>query len=177
MGRDKANLNFSGESFLSHIINEFSMFQEIIISSCNDRYTGLGFPVVLDNYIDCGPLAGIHAALSACKSDALLFIPCDTPLFSKELGAFLIDQMEPDLDAVIARASDGLHPLCGVYRKEAADKIASCIEAGIRKIDKATESLRTKTVNIEKHGFDKTLLSNINTPQEYEQFCFSVKEL
>ncbi|MBR7058065.1 MAG: molybdenum cofactor guanylyltransferase, partial [Stomatobaculum sp.] len=101
MGRDKASLTLGHETFLQRIAAELDAcgFQEKYVSlGSGSRYgmheeenstgTGekteihipVGWTAVRDRYRDCGPLGGIHAALSACRAEWALFVSCDTPL-------------------------------------------------------------------------------------------------
>ena len=114
MGRDKASLTLGNETFLQRIAAELDAcgFQEKYVSlGSGSRYgmheeengtgTGekteihipVGWTAVRDRYRDCGPLGGIHAALSACRAEWALFISCDTPLYRRELAELLISKV------------------------------------------------------------------------------------
>ena len=120
MGRDKASLTLGHETFLQRIAAELDAcgFQEKYVSlGSGSRYgmheeenstgTGekteihipVGWTAVRDRYRDCGPLGGIHAALSACRAEWALFISCDTPLYRRELAELLISKV-PGLSEV-----------------------------------------------------------------------------
>ena len=120
MGRDKASLTLGHKTFLQRIAAELDAcgFQEKYVSlGSGSRYgmheeensTGTGekteihipggWTVLRDRYRDCGPLGGIHAALSACRAEWALFVSCDTPLYRRELAELLISKV-PGLSEV-----------------------------------------------------------------------------
>lgn len=171
MGSDKAALRFGGQSFLERAISALEGFDEIILSTNNRApYDAYGLPVVNDIYPGCGPIGGLHAALSACSSDALFCVTCDMPLFEAPLAAHLCAQFRADLDAVVAVSRDGyLHPLCAVYRKTAAAVFERQIRAGRNKITDAYTQMRVRYAPLADTPYADTLLLNVNTPEELAQ--------
>jgi molybdopterin-guanine dinucleotide biosynthesis protein A len=66
-----------------------------------------------------GPLAGVLAGLMwarAAGADLLATAPCDTPFLPADLVARLAEGLEADDGLAFARAPDGVHPLCGLWR-------------------------------------------------------------
>ena len=120
MGRDKASLTLGNETFLQRIAAELDAcgFQEKYVSLGSGSRYGMpekengteaaekteiripgGWTAVRDRYRNCGPLGGIHAALSACRAEWSLFVSCDTPLYRRELAELLISKV-PGLSEV-----------------------------------------------------------------------------
>ena len=105
MGRDKASLTLGNETFLQRIAAELDAcgFQEKYVSLGIGEKTEIripgGWTAVRDRYRNCGPLGGIHAALSACRAEWSLFVSCDTPLYRRELAELLISKV-PGLSEV-----------------------------------------------------------------------------
>lgn len=181
MGTDKALLEFEGKQFITQIAEELSWFDERIIARGNN--SGLegkverGWKVIPDLYPDHGPIGGLHAALSACRSDALFVVTCDMPLIERELVRELCDQMqEADFDEervdacdVVISVGEGgkIHPLCGVYRKSVLPVLEEQIVLDQNRMMAALKKLRVNYVDIDSPAQEKQL-SNINTPQEYE---------
>ena len=170
-GRDKASLTYNGTSFLSGIAKELSCFEERLLSVAEPRQDALGLRQVCDVYLGSGPMAGIHASLLACSSDALLFVPCDVPLFSGELGEHLCSLLSDEYDAVIATSFEGIdHPLCAVYRKSAASAFQAALENG-GSISDVLKNLRVLKAPIWEADFPDRLLVSVSTPEEYARFC------
>ena len=167
MGRCKALLPIEGKTMLLRTLDQLSDFDSILIS-CNEPLPEVGVPTVSDTYKDCGPLAGIHAALTATEKDALLVVPCDLPHFSKELVRLLMEEMDDSTDVIIVRDSTGgLHPLCGIYRKRTLPVIEDCLRNDQRKILKFVHQVSWKYLDIDGRISDRVLF-NMNTPQDYQ---------
>ena len=173
MGRDKAELEIGGRTFLDQIAGELSGFDELIISLDSfEKYPKIKYTAITDIYRDCGPMGGIHSALSVCESDALLVVPCDMPLFRRELGECLCSLLTPDADIVVPITSDGhIHTLCAVYRKQVALVFERYLQRGMYKILEPFKELRMKYISLDGTQFSEKLLKNINTPEEYKALC------
>ena len=92
----------------------------IWIVGSSEKFAGFG-PVVEDFYPGQGPLAGIHAALSASATDLNLIIAVDMPFLQPEFLSYLIRQARDSSAAVVVpRTAKGLQPLAAVYRREFA---------------------------------------------------------
>lgn len=93
----------------------------------------LGRPVLADDPAHArGPLAGVAAGLAwsaAGGFDALVTLPCDTPL----VGAGEIETMIAalgDAPAAYAVSSDGAQGLCAVWRTRLAGDLAAALAGG-----------------------------------------------
>lgn len=98
MGRNKALLEVGGTPLLRHLAEamlELGMKRVLVASGTEERageYGALlqGLPgevdFVADQYPDCGPLAGLHAALTAMPESGYGFaMACDMPVLSASL--------------------------------------------------------------------------------------------
>ena len=87
MGRCKALLELGGERVLDRLARELSGFHKLWISLGTAPVDGaLPGQAVWDCYPDCGPLAGLHAALRAAEADYLFCVPCDLPYMTGAVG-------------------------------------------------------------------------------------------
>ncbi len=181
MGTDKALLEYDGKQFIEQIAEKLSWFEERIIARGNNsRLEGKldrEWTVIPDRYPDHGPIGGLHAALSVCKSDALFVVTCDMPLIESELVQKLcawiqetdFDKERVDAYDVVISVGEGgkIHPLCGVYRKSVLPVLEEQIISDQNRVMAALRNLRVKYVTIDSPDQEKQL-ANINTPQEYE---------
>ncbi|MGI5963264.1 MAG: molybdenum cofactor guanylyltransferase [Lawsonibacter sp.] len=167
MGTDKARLEMKGESFLQRIAQELTGFEERILSvDCAERYPELEWTRAIDEIPSCGPLGGLYTVLKMCRSQALLVVSCDVPLYRAAFGYWLCEQLEEPWDAVVPVTQDGAHPLCGVYRKRCAPVLERQILDGNYRIQGGLERLQTRFVEA---GSWEGVLRNINTPEEYKK--------
>ena len=122
MGRDKALLVLpTGETLLDRALRLAKSVSEMVrVVAPNARYSEIaGAPVVEDIYPACGPLAGIHAALSASATELNLVLGVDCPLVTPELLRFLVRVAAgTDKLATVPRVQGHLHNVCAVYRRE-----------------------------------------------------------
>ena len=181
MGRDKALLEYDGKQFIVQIAEELAWFTERIIARGNNcGFEGdleCEWTVIPDVFPDHGPIGGLHAALSACKSDALFVVTCDMPLIKSDLVRELCAQMRTAFDTecvdaydvVIAVDNTGkIHPLCGVYQKSVIPVLEEQINSNQNRVMAALRNLQVKYVTIDSPARAHQL-ANINTPADYEQ--------
>ena len=115
-------------------------------------------------------MSGLCAALEECQSEALLFVPCDAPLFTLEAGQYLCSLLTEEYDGVVAVSSEGgEHPLCAVYRKSAAAAFRSTLESGENRVYKAFSRLNLRFARLEDAGIGDEVLMNVNSPEDYEE--------
>jgi molybdopterin-guanine dinucleotide biosynthesis protein A len=189
MGRDKALLVLpTGETLLDRALRLAKSVSEMVrVVAPNARYSEIaGAPVVEDIYPACGPLAGIHAALSASATELNLVLGVDCPLVTPELLRFLVRVAAgTDKLATVPRVQGHLHNVCAVYRREFV-KIAERILAGSAavgrsavggtgrrrgtRVDRLFTEAPTRIVEEDElrlAGFGAELFANVNTPAEF----------
>ncbi len=172
MGRDKAELPLFGEeTFLERLLSRLRACPEVLLAAGEPRYARYGVPVVKDAFPGCGPIAGLRAALTACRSEALVCVPCDVPDFPFDAVFALWEEMDEGIDAVVLETGDGrLHPLCGMYRKGAAACLERCLKEGNYRMRAALEAMRVRVVPLTRLGVSDEALQNVNTPEDYARY-------
>jgi len=102
-------------------------------------YQAMGAPVYPDEITDYpGPLAGMLAGLSNCRTPYLVTVPCDTPNFPLDLVTRLADGLA-SVDAAMATAytlEDGrprAQPVFCLMRASLRDSLSAFVESGERK--------------------------------------------
>lgn len=169
-GVEKALLLLDGETILHRLERELAPFSEKLLSTNDPALArGTSFLPVADRRKDCGPLEGIAAALAAAKSPALLVLPCDMPGYTAALGEWILARGREDWPAWVCRAEDGLHPLCGVYRRTALPRLEQCLEEGIFQVRRALERAGGRVLDTAGSPFPPETFANINTPEELER--------
>ena len=167
MGRDKARLAWNGQEMLDHIAGTLSALGEIFLSAdSGTHFEEKPWPVVVDQYPGCGPLGGVCSAMEACKTPLLFVVSCDMPFVTGQTGRLLQSRMEPGVDAAVPRDGSGrIHPLCAVYRRDAAPILRRQLQSGNLRMRDALECLRTLYVQ----DLPGRVLCNVNTPEEYRK--------
>ena len=117
----------------------------------------------------CGPLGGLHAALTEARGDVLVVVACDMPYVTSAFLGYLLS-LADDVDVVVPRTERGYHPLCAVYTRACLEPAAARLAERRLKMLDFLAGLRTRTVPVEeirRFGDPDRLLTNVNTPADY----------
>jgi len=173
MGTDKAFLRWREGTLLDHILDlARELTPNVRIVADRKKFDRYGAVVIEDIYPGCGPLGGIHAALSATASEWNLLLAVDLPLVSHPLLAYLVARaQESDATVTVPKVGGGLQPLCAVYRRAFAEVAKRSLETGENKIDRLFARVKTQTIDEEKllrAGFSREAFRNVNTMEDFE---------
>jgi len=172
MGRDKAQLVFDGQTFIERIAGELSgVASSVALVGARQPYDS--FKNIPDLHTQWGALGGIHAALSATKTDWALIVACDLPLVTRELFERLQSFAGDRVDAVVPIQSDGRpQPVCAFYRRETcAPEIDRLIAVGEHTPRALLDRVRTRYVQFSEISDlpdAENLFFNVNTPEDLE---------
>ena len=180
MGRNKALLDFEGETLIGRVYRILKQaFDEILISANEpEMYDFLGAPVVQDVYTSGGSLAGIHAGLLNSRAKHCFFLACDMPFVNVELVRYLY-RLTGDYDLVIPISRSGPEPLHSFYSRRCISYIEQQLEDGNLRIIDFFHRIRMREVSFEEmREYDPQELSyfNINTQEKYDLAKTRLKE-
>jgi molybdopterin-guanine dinucleotide biosynthesis protein A len=170
MGTDKAFVDFGGQTLLERALAVMgAACERVTIVGDPAKFEKYG-PVVADMFPGCGPLAGIHTALTHSLAELNLMLAVDMPFVSRELLAFLWATAESG-DAIITVPSvgKGLQPLCAVYRRDFAPVAEEALRAEKYKIDAAFSKISIRAIDkdeLRTAGFSEQSFFNVNSPQD-----------
>lgn len=167
MGSDKGLVEINGKKMVEHILDVVkTLADEILIVSNNHDYKNFGYPVVEDEYKECGPLGGLHAGLKNSKSEWNFVIACDLPSLTKDFLSFLVSKVE-DANAIAPVHGSETEPLCAMYHKSALPKIESLLLKKDFKMQNVLSCLDTKFIKVPESRFDASIIfQNINTSKD-----------
>ena len=173
-GIDKGLVSFAGKPLIEHAIARLSPQVTAILINANrnhDRYAQYGHAVIADHHADfAGPLAGFAAGLEHCKTEYLLSVPCDSPVFPLNLSEQLLKEMiSTQSDLVYASSVDPTgktwtQPVFCLMRRNVQQSLKEFLDQGGRKIDRWFEALPSSTVVFA----DEAAFANTNTPEELQ---------
>ena len=134
-----------------------------------ERYAAFGHRVVADQIPDfAGPLAGLHAALSAATHPLVATAPCDSPFLPPDLISRLYAALTADgAELAVARTFDQPHPVFCLCRREVLPHLADFLHSGGRKIDRWYATLKVIEVAFDDEA---DAFENINTREELGRF-------
>ncbi|MBY0009377.1 molybdenum cofactor guanylyltransferase [Paenibacillus typhae] len=188
MGTDKALLELGGRPVLARLAEELGQLADSTIIASGPRqrleYSGLGLLQVTDVYPGCGPMAGLHAALSHTQQEWNLVAACDLPFASAEFLRYMLtahaeSQMNTGspgqtggADAAVAVSREGrVQPLLGLYHKRVLPVLETALDAGNYRFMDCLNKL--DVLYVPESGFTPAAADtpspvfNMNTPADY----------
>jgi molybdopterin-guanine dinucleotide biosynthesis protein A len=175
-GRDKGMLLVDGRTIRDRQVAALSSLTDDIMvvgvrdASRRDRpVEGTAPRQIADIVPGCGPLGGLHAALTEARGDALFLVACDMPYLTAPFVAYLLS-LAGDADIIVPQTERGYHPLCAVYTRACLPPVAARLADRRLRIRELVEEMPTRVVTaeeIDRFGDRHLLLANVNTPAEY----------
>jgi len=138
-GVDKGLQLFNGQALVLHVANRFAPQVAHLLINANRNaaeYAAFGYPLIADHIEGfAGPLAGLHAALSAANTPLVATVPCDSP----KLPLDLVTRLHHALNAAqanlaIATAGGRLHPVFCLCRTSLRASLEAYLQGGGRKV-------------------------------------------
>jgi molybdopterin-guanine dinucleotide biosynthesis protein A len=167
-GLDKGGLVVQGRTILDRQLAELSALTTDLLI-VGGRVAAPPARAVADIVPGCGPLGGLHAALTAARGDAVFVVACDMPYITSAFARYLLD-LAIDADIVVPKTEDGYHPLCAVYTRACLEPVARRLADRRLKMTDLVRELRACVVTVEdlnRFGDRHRLLANVNTPAEH----------
>jgi molybdopterin-guanine dinucleotide biosynthesis protein A len=170
---DKGLVEFGDRPLVAHVIERLAPQVDALLINANrnvERYEAFGYRVVPDGIPDyAGPLAGLHAGMSAATTNYVVTSPCDSPFLPNDLVSRLASVFERlPLDLAVARTFTQPHPVFSLARRALLSHLDAFLKGGGRKIDAWYATLRVAEV-----GFDDEAdaFRNINTRLELADYA------
>jgi molybdopterin-guanine dinucleotide biosynthesis protein A len=179
MGQAKAQLRLGSETMLERIAARLSaVTSSVTLVGSPQAYEGQRLRIVPDMHEKWGALGGIHAALSAAKTDWIIVIACDLPFITRDLferlKSFADESPFESIDSIVPMQPDGRpQPVCALYRRETClPEIERLISAGEHTPRAVLGNVRTRYVQFAElsdlPGAENFFL-NLNTPEDFER--------
>jgi molybdenum cofactor guanylyltransferase len=168
-GVDKGLQPLHGRPMVATVLERLSPQVDEIVINANqntDAYAAFGHRVAPDAITGfAGPLAGLHAGLSAATHDLVVTVPCDSPFLPADLVARLKKELQQN-DLAVAKTGDQPHPVFALVRKAVMPNLEAFLSGGGRKIDAWYASLKVVEVRFDDEA---DAFRNINTRAELDQ--------
>lgn len=175
-GRDKSALLVEGRTILSRQIEALSGVApgvniDVMLVGGDRRHSApASVRSVADIVPGCGPLGGLHAALSSAEHGVMLMLACDMPFVSAPLLRHLLSLASEGADVVVPQTERGYHPLCAVYTRACLEPAARRLARGELRLAALFDGVRVRVVTADAlaaFGDPDRLLANVNTSTEY----------
>jgi molybdenum cofactor guanylyltransferase len=122
---------------------------------------------------DLGPLGGIGAALAHAPLPCTIIVACDMPFLTLAFLEHLVERIG-GVDVAVPRTEDGYHPLCAAYHRSVLPEVTARLARralAVRDLFRAVRVAEIGPATIARFDPDGLLLSNVNTPQDYDRAC------
>ena len=148
MGRDKALLEFEGQSLVLRVANELAKIAEpvILAPGTEGRLGNLGYTEVGDAIPGTGPLGGMIGALRASPHELMAIVAVDMPFANANVLRVLAG-LAQRVDAVVPVTADGSQPLHAVYARRALPVLERALDEGPRSVRGAVQALDVRFVD------------------------------
>ncbi|OPA76151.1 hypothetical protein BVG16_18230 [Paenibacillus selenitireducens] len=119
-----------------------------------------------EEFMGCGPLAGIYSAMMAYPAERYVILPCDMPYMTPEVMESLVECDTGDNDVVAVEFEGVQHPLVAVFHPRMRDIIRRSLEQGQYSVMKLLAQVHVRWIQ----GSDVTanapdVFRNLNTPE------------
>ncbi len=173
MGKDKAWMNWAGQPM---VVRQLELVRplgpvELFVSGRPEAdYGGLGCPVLLDRFVDAGPLAGIERGLAVGSAPLLLVVAVDMPWLEEGFLRELLGRCTEER-GVVPVWKGRVEPLVGVYPRNSHAWVVDLLEQGQRAVWRFVERCHQQGV-VELWSVPFTAgrnLRNCNCPEDWAQ--------
>ncbi len=164
LGKNKALLPLGGRTVIEQVLAAVAAVtaSASLITNSPLEYSHLGLPMAGDILPGCGPLSGIHAALSLAATPYVLVQSCDIPLITpRHLN--LLCRSYAGHDITIFKTSR-FQPLCAVYSRSCLPALEELIDHGEYRIIDLFPSLNVRVLRTS----DEQAFRSINTQEDYD---------
>ncbi|MEQ9298780.1 MAG: NTP transferase domain-containing protein [Cyclobacteriaceae bacterium] len=168
MGRDKGAIDYHGKpqrEYVADLLNEVCDEVYLSVQPGNDidtQYTKLE-----DSFMGLGPYGGLLSAFRHDPNAAWLALACDVPLVDQQVIKHLIEQRDPSKFATCFHSPVTGHPepMITIWEPRMYQRLLYFLSIGY-------SCVRKVLINSDINELDPPspeVLTNVNTPEEYEQ--------
>jgi molybdopterin-guanine dinucleotide biosynthesis protein A len=169
IGGNKPGRLLAGRTLLDHILAKVESWQlpaALSVRGAIGERMEVGLPLLPDEE-GSGPIAGVASALRFAVRkglDAVLTLPCDTPLAPLDLPERLAAVLGGRVRAAAAESGGRLHPSCCCWATGAAAEMLAYLGTSRRSLSGFAERLNVRSVEWPIEPFDPFL--NINSEED-----------
>jgi molybdopterin-guanine dinucleotide biosynthesis protein A len=168
IGGNKPLRTLGGERLIEIAIREARQWSDVLGVAVRDptQVAGCNAKLICDREDVEGPLGGLASGLAFARGkecQRLLTIPADMPFLPENLLERLAGALGGHACA-LASSGGHVHPVCGLWRVDAADQLESYVETGRRSLRGFGEQIGCATVEWPTVPFDPFF--NVNSPED-----------
>ncbi len=168
MGSDKSLLQWNEIPFFEVIGKKLLSFLPEVFISCRKEqaYNFDSYPLIIDQYSEIGPLAGMISSMHQIPEKSILFVSCDMPDIDQKLILKMLDANTLNNSGVfIYDHTDKLEPMLCLLNPSTYVSFDEALSNKNYSIKEIIFQLPNQ-IKLSTDG----ILSNINNRNEYENF-------
>lgn len=167
MGTDKSQINYHGVPQAQFLYDLLSKYCQKVFFSCREEQSAHFQPFIIDKYSEVGPISGLLSAFAENPTASWLLVACDMPSMNDETIQKLLQNRNTEKLATTFLNTENLspEPLFTIYENSAREKLIQFFEDGNQSLKHFLQSIDIQLIKEE-----KSILLNINTPTEFENY-------
>jgi len=164
MGTDKSLLPFGDKSSMAQFQYDRlnSIFSKVYISAKNNKFD-FNPLLIKDIYPQSSPLVALISIFETLEIDETFILSVDTPFIDRDIIEKLYSYNDNSKDIIVAKTSNGIQPLCGIYKKSILPKAKEYLNKDIHKLTYLLKNSNTTFVEFE----DDSKFANLNYKEDY----------
>jgi molybdenum cofactor guanylyltransferase len=177
MGRDKRGVGVGGRPLLQIAVDLVSAVADEVLISCRrdnqpdpSLLEGRSVRLIFDAR-GAGPLAGLEAALMACRHELAIVTPVDMPALTVHVLSSLLDaaQAQPKTHGAVFVIESALVPFPGAYRRSILPVVSAQLDAGAFRVHDTLNRLDLVGLPAPLDRDARRFFMNVNTPADLER--------
>ncbi|MEL7144885.1 MAG: molybdenum cofactor guanylyltransferase [Bacteroidota bacterium] len=176
MGFEKYCINYHGlpqHLHLEKLLQQLNIAPYFSISSQQKQDFSSVKNTIIDQYDACGPIGGILSAMQCFPQASWLVLACDLPGIDTQHLHHLIDNQSEAYQVVTYQ----LHPdfyetTCTLYANNSINSLMDSLTNNKGSLQKALRQMKVRALK----PLTETALTNINTPEGYDQYMKSLRK-
>lgn len=168
MGRDKGAINYHGKPQREHIADLLAeVCDEVYLSVLPGSTIDTQYTKLEDSFMGLGPYGGLLSAFRHDPNAAWLALACDVPLVDQQVLKLLTEQRDTSKFATCFHSPATGHPepMITIWEPRMYQRLLYFLSIGYSCVRKV---LINSDIN-ELEAPNPAILTNVNTPEEYEQ--------
>lgn len=146
----------------------------LIVTNTPDVYKEMPFRTCSDEFVNMGPLAGIHVALKYARSKYVYLLACDMPVICANYIQHMMARIkETQAQICVTRRNDRIEPFNAFYSTDLLSDVEQRLNQGNTSLFRFISSANSLILPEEEAAaYDNALemYTNLNTCSDYYQF-------
>jgi molybdopterin-guanine dinucleotide biosynthesis protein A len=171
INQEKSLIRFQGDCLIDRQVELLqSIFENIIIATSKESIKEK-FPtmqLVEDEYINCGPLSGIHSAMKHSPTKSVFVFACDMPFLDTSIILRQISVFRrSNADILVPRHAEGIEPLHAIYSISNLPYLEECLKTKRYSVRSFYQKSHTEYLDFASQYIRNFF--NINTPYDLQK--------